>query len=210
MPVATRNRTNIKELVAALPVAADDAGVRLGCSGCSVSAYETIEAAPAQYGLRVEPIIAAPTRWQFGQRAADRRSRPCRRTAPAALPGARRSHVILIMSGKGGVGKPSLPRCAPSACAAANFRWDSTPISPGRRYPSSSDCTSQRSAPIRQDDAAGSAAAAHYAGDFAHAIEIVSLNLLSPEEDTAMVWGADRRRVIRQFHEQVPGRSRFC
>jgi hypothetical protein len=25
-----------------------------------------------------------------------------------------------------------------------------------------------------------------------------------------MVWGADRRRVIRQFHEQVPGRSRFC
>ncbi|MGA9569498.1 MAG: DUF1858 domain-containing protein, partial [Candidatus Acidiferrales bacterium] len=53
-------QTNIKELVTALPIAADVlTQFGLGCSGCGVSKYETIEQGAKAHGLRVEPIVAA-------------------------------------------------------------------------------------------------------------------------------------------------------
>src|SRR5579871_4798024 len=53
-------QTNIRELVAELPIATEVLGVfGLACSGCSVNKYETIEKGAAAHGLRVEPIIAA-------------------------------------------------------------------------------------------------------------------------------------------------------
>jgi len=53
-------QTNIKDLVAGLPIAADVmTAFGLGCSGCGVSTYETIEQGARAHGLRVEPILAA-------------------------------------------------------------------------------------------------------------------------------------------------------
>src|SRR5215469_12997037 len=53
-------QTNIKELVAALPIAAEVmTAFGLGCSGCGVSKYETIEQGANAHGLRVDPIVTA-------------------------------------------------------------------------------------------------------------------------------------------------------
>ena len=46
-------QTNIQELVARLPIAADVLNAfGLGCSGCGVSKYETIEQGARAHGLR--------------------------------------------------------------------------------------------------------------------------------------------------------------
>ena len=101
--------TNISELVAQLPVAADVV-TRFGlhCSGCGVNKYETIAQGAAAHGLRVEPIVAALVQARLSGfvpniSAEDRM--PARR-APGAFAGkSQLKHVVPIMSGKGGVGK---------------------------------------------------------------------------------------------------------
>ncbi len=46
----------------------------LGCSGCGVSKYETIEQGARAHGLRIEPILAAlEAARRLGQRAPDPR-----------------------------------------------------------------------------------------------------------------------------------------
>jgi hybrid cluster-associated redox disulfide protein len=53
-------QTNIKELVAQLPIAAQVlTAFGLGCSGCGVSKYENVEQGARAHGLRVEPIVDA-------------------------------------------------------------------------------------------------------------------------------------------------------
>src|SRR5215469_2085794 len=101
--------TNIKELVAQLPIAAEVMqAFGLGCSGCSVSTYETIEQGAAAHGLRIEPIVTALKQARlsgFVPLVSNEDRRPVRR-APGAFSGrAKIGHVIPIMSGKGGVGK---------------------------------------------------------------------------------------------------------
>ncbi len=81
----------------------------LGCSGCGVSKYETIEQGARAHGLRIEPIVAAlEQRARIRPRADDRRRRPAAaapRARASSTRARRRSHVVPIMSGKGGVGK---------------------------------------------------------------------------------------------------------
>ena len=69
----------------------------LGCSGCGVSKYETIEQGARAHGLRVEPILAALKRARrsgFVPMISDEDRRPARR-APASFSGrARIAHVV--------------------------------------------------------------------------------------------------------------------
>ena len=54
-------KTNIRELVGALPIA-EDVLVRFSActvQGCGVNKYETIAQGAAAHGLRAEPIVAA-------------------------------------------------------------------------------------------------------------------------------------------------------
>ena len=103
------SETNIQALVAELPIAAQVLGqFGLGCSGCSVSKYETIGAGAKAHGLRVEPIVAAIAQARlsgFVPTIATEDRTPLRR-APGAFSGrAKIAHVVPVMSGKGGVGK---------------------------------------------------------------------------------------------------------
>src|ERR1700722_14879175 len=100
-------QTNIRELVAALPIAEDVlTEFGLHCAGCGVNKYETIEQGANAHGLRVEPIVAALVQARHAGRVStisNNDKKPLRR-APGEF--ARRSafkHVIPIMSGKGGV-----------------------------------------------------------------------------------------------------------
>ncbi|MGB7017472.1 MAG: DUF1858 domain-containing protein, partial [Candidatus Cybelea sp.] len=53
-------QTNIKELVVHWQLAAEVlTAFGLGCSGCGVSKYETVEQGARAHGLRVEAILAA-------------------------------------------------------------------------------------------------------------------------------------------------------
>ena len=167
-------RTNIKELVAALPVAADVMqAFGLGCSGCSVSAYETIEDGARAHGLRVEPIIAALqlARSSGSVPPIDEADRKPARRAPGGFHRARedrarhsdhvgqrrRRQVARYRDVRHRLAPPPLPR------------WDSR-----RRYHRALDTQALRAARAagdqrrsEQDDAARSAAAVDYAGDFA-------------------------------------------
>ncbi|HET7813474.1 MAG TPA: DUF1858 domain-containing protein, partial [Candidatus Baltobacteraceae bacterium] len=102
-------QTNIRELVAALPIAADVLErFGLQCAGCGVNKYETIEQGANAHGLRVQPILAALAQARlsgFVPNIATEDRTPQRR-APGAFRGrAPIKHVVPIMSGKGGVGK---------------------------------------------------------------------------------------------------------
>lgn len=102
-------QTNIKELVARLPIAADVMNAfGLGCSGCGVSRYETVEEGARAHGLQSDPIVAALRQAHRSGSVppiAEQDRRPARR-APGAFSGrAKIAHAIPIMSGKGGVGK---------------------------------------------------------------------------------------------------------
>jgi hybrid cluster-associated redox disulfide protein len=60
MKSAISAQTKIDELVAQLPIAADVMrAFGLGCAGCGVSKYETIEEGARAHGLRNEPILRA-------------------------------------------------------------------------------------------------------------------------------------------------------
>ncbi len=204
-------RTNIKELVAALPVAA---GVMqafgLGCSGCSVSAYETIEDGARAHGLRVEPIIAALelARSSGSVPPIDEADRKPARRAPGGFTGrAKIAHVIPIMSGKGGVGKSLVTAMCAIGLRRRHFRvgildaditGPSIPKLFGLHEPLAIGADPNKTNAQGQPQPLITPAISR------SAIEIVSSNLLSPEEDTAMVWrGPIVAGVIRQFYEQV-------
>jgi hybrid cluster-associated redox disulfide protein len=68
-PLAVTPTTNIRELVADLPIAADVlTAFGLHCSGCGVNKYETLAAGAKAHGLRVEPILAALTQARLAGR----------------------------------------------------------------------------------------------------------------------------------------------
>ena len=108
-PATITPHSNIRELVAALPLAEDVLeAFGLKCGGCGVGKYETVEQGATAHGLRVEPIIAALNQARLSGRMPtimndDRR--PQRRALGAFSRRAAIGHVIPIMSGKGGVGK---------------------------------------------------------------------------------------------------------
>jgi len=203
-------QTNIRELVEALPIAADVLGqFGLACSGCGVNKYETVAAGAKAHGLRPEPIVAALQQARQSGRVPtimNEDRTPARRAPGEFARRARFTSVVPIMSGKGGVGKslttgllavglrragkrvgildaditgPSIPRLFGLTTPLA---IDSDPnVAPG-----------QAPKPLMVPARSRSA------------IEIVSSNLLTDKEDTAMIWrGPILSGVIRQFYEQV-------
>lgn len=204
-------QTNIKELVAAFPLAADVMrAFGLGCSGCSVSTYETVEQGARAHGLRIEPILAAletARRTRSVPTIRDEDRRPLRQ-APGAFSGrARIAHTIPIMSGKGGVGKSLVTALLAIGLRRRNFRvgildaditGPSIPKIFGLRDPLSITAD-----PVKRT-AQGQPQPLIAPAISRSAIEIVSSNLLSESEDTAMIWrGPIVAGVIRQFYEQV-------
>jgi hybrid cluster-associated redox disulfide protein len=204
-------RTNIKDLVATLPIAADVLqAFGLGCSGCGVSKYETIEQGAGAHGLRVEPIVAALVQARlsgFVPLIGNDDRRPVRR-APSEFAGrAKIHHVVPIMSGKGGVGKSLVTALMAIGLRRMNYRvgildaditGPSIPKLFGLRTPLAIEADPNVTSPKGQPQPLMTPAVTR------SAIEVVSSNLLTDKEDTAMIWrGPILSGVIRQFYEQV-------
>ena len=203
-------QSNIRELVAALPIAEDVlTAFGLHCAGCGVNKYETIEQGAKAHGLRAEPIVAALVQARLSGRVPlimNEDKRPARRAPGEFTRRARFGRVVPVMSGKGGVGKslvtalfavglrrlhkkvgildaditgPSIPRLFGLTQPLGLEADPSTP--PGQQPKPLMVPASTRSA-----------------------IEVVSSNLLTDKEDTAMIWrGPILSGVIRQFYEQA-------
>jgi len=202
--------TNIRELVADLPIAQDVlAAFGLQCSGCGVSKNEALGAGAAAHGLRIEPILAALTQARLSGRVPAIMNEDKVRHAGAPGPFKRRGTfkaVVPIMSGKGGVGKSLTTALIAVGLRRAGRRvgildaditGPSIPRLFGLRKPLGidSDPNQVPGAQARQLFVPATSRSA---------IEIVSSNLLTPEEDTAMIWrGPILSGVIRQFYEQT-------
>jgi hybrid cluster-associated redox disulfide protein len=203
--------SNIRELVERLPIAAEVMqAFGLGCSGCGVSAAETIEQGALAHGLRVEPIVAALQQARlsgFVPLITNEDRRPVRR-APSAFRGrAAIKRIVPIMSGKGGVGKSLVTallalglrrRHLRVGILDADITGPSIPKIFGLHTPMTIEADPLLKTPQGQPQPLMSPVLTR------SAIEVVSSNLLTEQEDTAMIWrGPILSGVIRQFFEQV-------
>ena len=203
--------TNISELVSALPIAARVlADFGLGCSGCAVNKSETIEQGAAAHGLRVQPILAALSQARLSgfvpAIAAEDRT-PARR-APGAFAGrAKIAHVVPVMSGKGGVGKSLVTAMLAIGLRRKNLRVgildaDITGPSIPKLFGLHTPMAIEPDPHHKTDQ--GKPQPLMVPATTRSAIEVVSANLLTADEDTAMIWrGPILSGVIRQFFEQV-------
>jgi hybrid cluster-associated redox disulfide protein len=202
--------TNIRELVAALPIA-EEVLERFGlhCSGCGVNKYETVEKGAAAHGLRAEPIIAALTQARLSGRVPTISNEdlvPHRRAPGEFTRKARFKHVVPIMSGKGGVGKSLVTGLLAVGLRRAGLRvgildGDIT----GPSIPRLFGLTTPLGIESDPNTPAGTQPRPLMTPAVTRsAIEVVSANLLTDKEDTAMIWrGPILSGVIRQFYEQV-------
>ncbi len=204
-------QTNIRELVKLLPVAADVLKqFGLGCPGCGVSGYETIEQGARAHGLRVEPILTALLVAQQSGKvpAIAQADRMPQRRAPGAFTGrATIAHIIPVMSGKGGVGKSLVTALIALGLRRkhlnvgildADITGPSIPKIFGLHTPMRIEPDPHRTNAQGQPQPLMTPVLSR------SAIEIVSANLLTEQEDTAMVWrGPILSGVIRQFFEQA-------
>ena len=212
MPVTIAPDTNIRQLVGDLPIAQDVLSVfGLHCAGCGVNKYETIEQGARAHGLRVEPIVAALVQARLSGRVPtvnNEDRRPIMRPPSAFARRAAFKHVVAIMSGKGGVGKSLV-----TALLAAGLRRRNLSVGildADITGPSIPRLFGLRKPLVIQEDPAappgpdGKKRPQLVPARSRSAIEIVSANLLTDQEDTAMVWrGPIVSGVIRQFYEQV-------
>ncbi len=205
-------QTNIRELVSALPIAADVLGrFGLHCAGCGVNKYETIEQGAKAHGLRIEPILTALTQARLSGfvpniNAEDRT--PVRR-APGEFKGKGNiAHVVPVMSGKGGVGKSLVTALFALGLRRRNLRvgildGDITGPSIPKLFGLSTPMIIEAD-PSAPRTAQGNPQPLMIPARSRSAIEVVSSNLLTDKEDTAMIWrGPILSGVIRQFYEQV-------
>ncbi len=210
MPITPE--TNLRDLVAELPIAKDVlAAFGLGCSSCSVGAYETIAQGAAAHGLRVEPIVTALIQARLSGRVPlimNEDRRPQRR-APGAFAGRGRfKHVVPVMSGKGGVGKSLTTALLAVGLRRMHYRVgildaDITGPSIPRLF-GLTEPLGIEADPNAPPNAAGQIRPLMLPAVTRSAIEVVSSNLLTDKEDTAMIWrGPVLSGVIRQFYEQV-------
>jgi len=204
--------TNIRELVTELPIAQGVlSAFGLQCSGCGVNTYETLEAGAKAHGLRVEPIVAALAQARLSGRIPTIMNED--KTPHVGAPGAfaRRGTfkaVVPIMSGKGGVGKSlttallavGLRRAGKRVgILDADITGPSIPRLFGLRTP-----LGVEKDPNEKPNPGGQTRPLFIPATTRSAIEVVSANLLTPEEDTAMIWrGPILSGVIRQFYEQT-------
>lgn len=212
MPLEITPLTNIRELTASLPIAQDvllEFG--LHCGGCGVNKYETIEQGALAHGLRVQPIVAALTQARHAGRVPTIASEDKRqqRRAPGAFE--RRGtfkHVVPIMSGKGGVGKSLTTALLAVGLRRMGMRvgiLDADITGPSiPRIFGLQDRIEIIEDPSQTPDPQGRQRRLMAPVLSRSAIEIVSSNLLTDQEDTAMIWrGPILSGVIRQFFEQV-------
>jgi hybrid cluster-associated redox disulfide protein len=204
--------TNIRELVAALPIAQDVlTAFGLHCSGCGVNKYETLEAGAKAHGLRAEPIVAALTQARLSGRVPAIMNEDKRPQIGA--PGAFKRRgtfkaVVPVMSGKGGVGKSLTTALLAVGLRRANKRVgildaDITGPSIPRLFGLRTPLGIEKD-PKEVASAQTPSRPLFVPATTRSAIEVVSSNLLTPEEDTAMVWrGPILSGVIRQFYEQT-------
>ncbi len=204
--------SNIRELVSTLPIAeAVLEAFGLHCSGCGVNKYETLEAGAKAHGLRVDPIIAALTQAKLSGRVPAIMNEDKRSQVGAPGPFLRRGifkAVVPVMSGKGGVGKSlttallgvGLRRAGKRVgILDADITGPSIPRLFGLRTP-----LGVEKDPKEASNSGGQSRPLFVPATSRSAIEIVSSNLLTPEEDTAMIWrGPILSGVIRQFYEQT-------
>ena len=203
-------KTNIRALVAELPIAEDVLSqFGLHCAGCGVNKYETIEQGTKAHGLRVEPVVTALVQARLSGRVPlimNEDKKPLRRAPGEFQRRARFRYVVPIMSGKGGVGKSlttallaiGLRRAGKKVgILDADITGPSIPrlfglTEPLGLEPDPSTPPGQQPKPLMVPAMSRSA------------IEIVSSNLLTDKEDTAMIWrGPILSGVIRQFYEQA-------
>ena len=209
MPTEILPETNIAELVGTLPIA-EDVLTQFGlhCAGCGVNKYETIAQGALAHGLRVEPIIAALTQARLSGRVptiSNDDKQPLRKAPGEFARRAPLKHVVAIMSGKGGVGKSLVTALLAIGLRRKHFRvgildGDITGPSIPKLFGLSKPLaiTQDPSSPPGQTKPLLEPAISR------SAIEIVSANLLTDKEDTAMIWrGPIVSGVIRQFYEQV-------
>jgi len=211
-PPVIEPSTNLKAIVAAFPIAREVLeAFGLRCSGCGVNATETLEAGAKAHGLRVEPILTALRQAERSGRVPTIPADDRRPQVGAPGPALRRGHfgaVVAVMSGKGGVGKSlttgllavGLRRAGKRVgILDADITGPSIPRLFGLRTP-----LDVRKDPSEAPDAQGRTKPLFVPATTRAAIEVVSANLLTPEEDTAMVWrGPILSGVIRQFYEQT-------
>ena len=205
-------QTNIRELVAALPIAADVLGrFGLQCAGCGVNKYETIEQGANAHGLRVQPIIAALAQARLSGFVPNisTEDRTPQRKAPGSFRGrAQIKHVVPIMSGKGGVGKSLVTALTAVGLRRQNLRvgildGDITGPSIPKLFGLNKPLIIQAD-PDAPKTPQGNPQPLMIPAETRSAIQVVSANLLTDKEDTAMVWrGPIVSGVIRQFYEQV-------
>lgn len=206
-------QSNIAELVRDLPIAAEVLGkFGLHCAGCGVNKYETIEQGAKAHGLRIEPVIAALVQARlsgFVPNISNEDRIPLRRAPGEFKRHGKISHVVPIMSGKGGVGKSLVTALIALGLRRRNLRvgildaditGPSIPKLFGLRTPLLLEAD-PNAKPVPQG---ASAPPLMVPAQSRSAIEIVSSNLLTDQEDTAMIWrGPILSGVIRQFYEQV-------
>ena len=210
MAVQIAPDTNIREIVADLPIAEQVLSeFGLHCAGCGVNKYETIEQGAKAHGLRVEPIVAALVQARMSGRVPaimNDDKMPLRRAPGEFARRARFKYVVPIMSGKGGVGKSLTTALFAVGLRRAHMKvgildaditGPSIPRLFGLTKPlglenDPSVPPGQQPKPLMVPAMSRSA------------IEIVSSNLLTDKEDTAMIWrGPILSGVIRQFYEQA-------
>ena len=204
--------TNIRALVAAFPIAEDVlSAFGLHCSGCGVNKYETLEAGAKAHGLRVDPILAALGQARLSGRVPTIMNEDKKPHVGAPGNFVRRGAfkaVVPIMSGKGGVGKSlttgllavGLRRAGKRVgILDADITGPSIPRLFGLREP-----LGVEKDPNEKPNPGGQTRPLFVPATTRSAIEVVSANLLTPEEDTAMIWrGPILSGVIRQFYEQT-------
>ncbi|MBV8222588.1 MAG: P-loop NTPase, partial [Candidatus Eremiobacteraeota bacterium] len=182
------------------------------CAGCGVNKYETIEAGAAAHGLRVEPILAAleqARRTGSVPTISEADRTPLRRAPGEFKRRATFRHVVPIMSGKGGVGKSTVTAMLAIGLREQNLKVGvldaditgpsiprlfslRTPLGPGHDPGGVPGPDGKPPPPLMVPAVTRSA------------IEVVSSNLLTDQEDMAMIWrGPIVAGVIRQFYEQV-------
>jgi len=210
MAVQIAPDTNIREIVADLPIAEEVLSqFGLHCAGCGVNKYETIEQGAKAHGLRVEPIVAALAQARLSGRVPtimNEDKTPLRRAPGEFARRARFKYVVPIMSGKGGVGKSlttallavGLRRAHKKVGVLdADITGPSIPRLFGLTEPLELE-PDPRTPPGQQPKPLMVPAMSR------SAIEVISSNLLTDKEDTAMIWrGPILSGVIRQFYEAL-------
>ncbi len=203
----------IEDLVSRMPIASEVLrrfGLR--CTGCGISKYETLEQGVRAHGLRLDAVLRALNQAQrrgHVPEIPEEDLTPLRRAPGSFRRRGSIRYVIPIMSGKGGVGKSLTTSLLAVSLRKNNYRVgildaDVTGPSIPRFFGLKQVLRMQRD-PLAPAPPPGRSPKVLIEPILTRtAISVVSSNLLTDKEDTAMVWrGPIVTGMIRQFYEDV-------